>query len=49
MIDSLPEKKMPGWLENVDAGNQSTPFPLVEILNDSLYYPSSRLDGDPVK
>jgi hypothetical protein len=49
MIDSLPEKKVPDWLANFDAENQSSPFPLEEILSDSLYYPSSGLDGDPVK
>ena len=49
MIDSLPEKKMPEWLANVDAENPSSPFPLKEILRDSLYYPSSGLDGDPIR
>lgn len=49
MIDSLPERKMPKWLANVDTENQSSPFPLKEILKNSLYYPSSGLDGDPVK
>ena len=49
MFDSLPQKKIPSWLANIDAENQSSPFPLKEILSDSLYYPSSGLDGDPVK
>ena len=49
MIDSLPEKNLPSWLADVDAGNQSSPFSLKEILSDSLYYPSSGLDGDPIK
>lgn len=25
------------------------PFPLIDVLRDSLYYPSSGFDGDPVK
>ena len=49
MIDSLPKKKMPKWLTHIDTENQSSTFPLKGILRDSLYYPSSGLDGDPVK
>jgi len=49
MIDSIAEMKMPKWLANVGKDDQSTAFPLKEILSDSLYYPSSGLDGDPVK
>ena len=49
MIDSLPAITIPKWLANVDAENQSSPFPLHKILRSSLYYPSSGLDGDPIK
>jgi len=50
MISQLPEKSVPDWLANI---SQSTiaidPFPLTQLLEDSLYYPSSGFDGDPVK
>jgi len=49
MIDRLPEKALPKWLADVDVGNQSSPFPLMDVLNDSLYYPSSRFDGSPIR
>ena len=49
MIDRLPEKELPKWLADVDVGNQSSPFPLMDVLNDSLYYPSSRFDGSPIR
>ena len=49
MIDSLPRNKIPNWLANADAENPSSPFPLKRMLKDSLYYPSSGLDGDPIK
>ena len=50
MISQLPEKSVPDWLAKI---SQSTitidPFPLTQLLEDSLYYPSSGFDGDPVK
>ena len=50
MISRLPEKSVPDWLAKI---SQSTitidPFPLTQLLEDSLYYPSSRFDRDPVK
>jgi hypothetical protein len=50
MISRLPEKSVPDWLAKI---SQSTikidPFPLTQLLEDSLYYPSSGFDGDPVK
>ena len=49
MIDSLPAIKTPNWLANGVTGNQSSPFPLNKILSDSLYYPSSGVDGDPIR
>jgi len=49
MIDSLPKKKMPNWIKNVCDESQLSQIPLTEILNNSLYYPSSGFDGDPIK
>ena len=50
MISQLPEKSVPDWLAGI---SQSTitidPFPLTQLLEDSLYYPSSGFDRDPVK
>ena len=50
MIKQLPEILVPDWLAEI---TQSTitidPFPLTQVLEDSLYYPSSGFDGDPVK
>ena len=50
MISQLPEKSVPDWLAKI---SQSTitidPFPLTQLLEDSLYYPSSGFDRDPVK
>ena len=50
MINQLPEISVPDWLAEI---SQSTitidPFPLNKVLEDSLYYPSSGFDGDPVK
>ena len=50
MISRLSEKSVPDWLAKI---SQSTitidPFPLTQLLEDSLYYPSSGFDRDPVK
>ena len=50
MISQLPKKSVPDWLAKI---SQSTitvdPFPLTQLLEDSLYYPSSGFDRDPVK
>jgi len=50
MINQLPEISVPDWLAEI---SQSTitidPFPLTQLLEDSLYYPSSGFDRDPVK
>ncbi len=41
---------VPGWLARVTPETMNhEPFPLQDILRDSLYYPASGLDGDPVK
>ena len=44
-----PSSDVPEWLARVSADRMNTePFPLHEILRDSLYYPASSFDGDPV-
>lgn len=41
---------VPRWLARVTPETMNhEPFPLHDILRDSLYYPASGLDGDPVK
>jgi hypothetical protein len=50
MIEELPEARAPDWLTEVSS--ESMPhvsLPLRGILEDSLYYPSSHFDGDPVR
>ena len=50
MIEQLPVVEEPQWLTRVDPmGIQDAEFPLHGILRDSLYYPSSDFDGDPVR
>jgi len=50
MIKQLPLLPVPDWLSKASANSiKNDPFPLDEILADSLYYPSSGFDGDPVK
>ena len=50
MIKELPVIQEPTWLSNVDPATVSDiEFPLGDILRDSLYYPSSGFDGDPVR
>lgn len=50
MIAEIAPIEPPEWLVNVNAETISaTPFPLKEIITDSLYYPSSGFDGYPVK
>lgn len=44
MINEIEKMEMPEWLKNGDFR-----FNVKTILKDSLYYPSSGLDGDPVK
>ena len=44
-----PSPDVPDWLARVSADSMNTgPFPLHDILRDSLYYPASSFDGDPV-
>ena len=49
MIDELPIIEEPHWLRTDPATLQDAAFPLDGILRDSLYYPSSGFDGDPVR
>ena len=50
MIDQLPTLAFPEWLAGLSPIMiKSGRFPLLELLGDSLYYPSSGFDGDPVR
>ena len=50
MIEELPVIQAPEWLAQVDPETmQAEVLPLQGILRDSLYYPSSGFDGDPVR
>lgn len=50
MLDQLPEIATPNWLSQLSSETiMSSPFPLRELLRDSLYYPSSAFDGDPIR
>lgn len=50
MLHELPEMLIPDWLTNLSPTSiVNEPFPLHELLRDSLYYPSSGFDGDPVR
>ena len=50
MIEQLPIVEEPEWLSRVDPSLiQDVEFPLDGVLRDSLYYPSSSFDGDPVR
>jgi hypothetical protein len=49
MIGELPAMKMPSWLGDADPATfAKRPFPLEEILADSVYYPCSEFDGRPI-
>lgn len=39
---------MPDWLARINAGNIGQQFPLMDILQNSLFYPAAADDGDPV-
>jgi hypothetical protein len=50
MIIELPVMNEPTWLSNCSKDSiENDHFPLKNLLRDSLYYPSSGFDGDPVK
>lgn len=42
----LPARPLPEWLKKIKG---DSPFDINNILKNSLYYPSSALDGDPVR
>ena len=46
MILQLDLKPVPQWLKSIKNGD---PFPLRDVLSESLYYPASGTDGKPVK
>lgn len=50
MLHEMPEISAPRWLTSLSSATMTNEsFPLHELLNDSLYYPSSGFDGDPVR
>ena len=50
MIEQLSTIQETDWLSRVDpAAVREAAFPLHEVLRDSLYYPSSGFDGDPIR
>lgn len=50
MLQELPVLAMTAWLSELSAQSmREDPFPLHQLLQDSLYYPSCGFDGDPVK
>ena len=50
MIKELPLADYPEWLASLTQSSMmSDPFPLQQLLKDSLYYPSCGFDGSPVK
>ena len=50
MIDKIPMAATPAWLMRLSSTTMhQEPFPLREVLQDSLYYPGAGSDGKPVK
>ena len=50
MINELPLLDYPSWLKALTVESMAEDeFPLKKLLTDSLYYPSSAFDGDPVR
>jgi hypothetical protein len=50
MLNRLPIMPVPEWLAELSEHDiLNAPFPLSRVLENSLYYPSSGFDGDPVK
>lgn len=49
MIAGLTRTAQPDWLARINSENiDSTAFPQVDVLRDSVYYPCSEFDGKPV-
>lgn len=51
MIKEMPVLQTPEWLSNVvnNFNDYRRKLPLLDMLEDSLYYPACRLNGTPVK
>ena len=49
MIYAMPFKKTPEWLMDIASGKEDSGFPLLNVLQNSLYYPACGLNGTPVK
>lgn len=50
MIDYLPFRADPAWLSKLTSDSiVNGPFPLRDILRNSLYYPASGFDGNPIR
>lgn len=50
MLRQLQTIEVPSWLINLTPNAiMHAPLPLHELLCESLYYPSSGFDGDPIK
>lgn len=50
MIGQIPIRNEPEWLHDLTPETiQNKPFPLRKLLKDSLYYPASGFDGNPIR
>lgn len=50
MTTRLPRVKNPAWLTKLSADSMKDgPLPLDRILRESLFYPASGFDGDPIR
>lgn len=50
MIEQLPGIPEDNWLSRIDPATfHEASFPLHDVIRDSLYYPSSGFDGDPIR
>ena len=50
MIPQLPQVAVPDWLTELSPTTMTNGrFPIRELLHESLYFPCSAFDGDPVK
>ena len=50
MIPDIEAEEMPGWLKGLDRRSiLEGALPLQKILANSLYYPASDVDGEPVR
>ncbi len=50
MNGHLPQMNLPKWLTSATQRSvDATPFPIKDILENSLYYPASRVDVGPIR